>query len=187
MPLAKLDVMEGYSDADKSRLGKAVTDAICFVVPASPDAVVVIIEEHSRANYMRGGQHREPAAALPDPKDIVLAYLEAMEQRDLATAGALLADGFEMHFPNTPAMTQLDELIAWAKPRYQQVHKTYSGIEAFQGVDCAVVFARGMLNGVWPDGSAFDGVRFIDRFEISDGKIRLQEVWNDMGEVRAAR
>ena len=187
MPLAKLDVMEGYSDADKSRLGKAVTDAICFVVPASPDAVVVIIEEHSRANYMRGGQHREPAAALPDPKGVVLAYLEAMEQRDLATAGALLADGFEMYFPNTPAMTQLDELIAWSKPRYQQVNKTYSGIEAFQGVDCAVVFARGMLNGVWPDGSAFDGVRFIDRFEISGGKIRLQEVWNDMGEVRAAR
>ena len=48
----------------------------------------------------------------------------------------------------------------------------------------AVVYARGALSGEWPDGAAFEGVRFIDRFEITGGKIVRQDVWNDIGEAR---
>jgi hypothetical protein len=46
------------------------------------------------------------------------------------------------------------------------------------------VYVRGTLHGRWRDGSAFDGVRFIDRFEIRDGLIVRQDVWNDAGELR---
>jgi hypothetical protein len=42
------------------------------------------------------------------------------------------------------------------------------------------------LEGVWPDGSVFAGVRFIDRFVLVDGLIQQQDVWNDPAEARPA-
>ena len=41
--------------------------------------------------------------------------------------------------------------------------------------------------GEWPDGTAFEGIRFIDRFVVVDGKITDQRVWNDLGEARRGR
>jgi hypothetical protein len=38
---------------------------------------------------------------------------------------------------------------------------------------------------VWPDGTPFEGIRFIDRFTIRDGKLADQLVWNDIAEVQA--
>jgi len=49
------------------------------------------------------------------------------------------------------------------------------------------VFCSGTLNGVWLDGNAFGGVRFIDRFDVSQGLIRQQDVWNDLGQAQALR
>jgi len=45
------------------------------------------------------------------------------------------------------------------------------------------VYCTGTLEGVWLDGRAFSGVRFIDRFEVAEGRIRRQDVWNDLAEV----
>jgi limonene-1,2-epoxide hydrolase len=132
---------------------------------------------------MRGGQRRAPAPALPDPAAVVMDYLAAMEARDLDRAQAHLGDGFEMVFPGTAPMTTLADLVAWAAPRYRFVTKTYQGVEAFQG-DRAVVYTRGTLAGEWPDGTAFSGIRFIDRFELENGRIMRQDVWNDIAEVR---
>ena len=69
MPVIELHVMEGYSDAEKSRLCEALTDAVRIVVPAPPEAVTVMIHELHPAGYMRGRQHRTPAAALPCPQN----------------------------------------------------------------------------------------------------------------------
>jgi hypothetical protein len=44
-----------------------------------------------------------------------------------------------------------------------------------------VVYIRGTLHGQWPDGTDFAGIHFIDRFELRDGLIRRQNVWNDAG------
>jgi hypothetical protein len=56
--------------------------------------------------------------------------------------------------------------------------------ESWQG-DTTVVYCRGMLNGVWLDGSEFKDIRFIDRFEVVKGKLQRQDVWNDLSEFRA--
>ena len=48
-----------------------------------------------------------------------------------------------------------------------------------------IVYCFGTLNGEWPDGQAFSGIRFIDRFEITQGRITRQQVWNDIAEVVA--
>ena len=186
MPVIELHLIEGYEDSVKTRLSTALTDAVRSVLPAPADAVTVMIHDMAPANYMRGGQNRTPAPALPDPKLLIRRYLDAMEARDLDTARAMLGDGFTMTFPATEPMETLEELIEWAKPRYRFVKKTYDAYEALKGDgDTAVVYCRGTLFGEWPDGTPFDGIRFIDRFEVTGDKITRQDVWNDMAETKA--
>ena len=127
-----------------------------------------------------------PVDNQPDPKAIVQAYLAAMEARDLDAARAMLGAGFSMVFPGTGPMSTLDQLIAWAKPRYRFVTKTYDGFDAMLGdADTAIVYCFGTLAGEWPDGTAFSDIRFIDRFELAAGQIIRQDVWNDIAETKA--
>jgi len=187
MPIVELHLLAGYDAEAKARLGAALTDAVRFVVPAAPEAVTVMIHEMPEAHYYRGGTRRSPAAPAPDPSDLVRRYLAAMEAREIAVAEAMLAPGFTMQFPGAAPMTRLQELIDWARPRYGFVTKTYEGFDAMPGgaAGGAVVYCWGTLAGEWPDGTAFSGIRFIDRFEIAGGLIARQEVWNDIAEVKA--
>ena len=185
MPIVEIHLLEGYDADTKHRLGEALTDAVRLVVPAPPEAITVMMHEMKAEEYYRGGQTRTPAPPLPDPADLVRTYLGLMEAREVAAAEAMLFDGFQMVFPGTQPMTSLQELIDWAAPRYRFVRKTYEGFDAMQGAEAAVVYARGLLSGEWPDGTAFDGIRFIDRFEVAGGKIIRQDVWNDIAEIKA--
>lgn len=183
MPIVELHLMEGYGAEEKRRLATGLANAVRSVIPAAPEAVTVMLNEVARDGYFRDGP-REPAPALPDPTDTVRAFLAAMEQRDLNAAQAHLGEGFTMHFPGTAPMTELADLIAWAKPRYRFVTKSFEGFDTVSGADGSIVYCRGTLSGEWPDGSAFSGIRFIDRFELAGGKITRQDVWNDIAEVR---
>lgn len=186
MPVVELHVLEGYGDAAKRRLGEALTDAVRFVLPAAPDAITVMIHDIPASNYLRGRTVRCPAPALSHPGDIVRDFLAAMERRDLDAARSMLADGFSMQFPGTARMTRLEELVAWSKPRYTFVTKTYERFDAMPGTGGeAIVYCFGTLSGEWLTGEAFSGIRFIDRFEIEGGKLVRQDVWNDMAEARA--
>ncbi|GGB43436.1 hypothetical protein GCM10011316_14310 [Roseibium aquae] len=187
MPVVETHLIEGYTPEEKKRLMKALTDAIRFVVPAVPEAITVLLNERPVCDYMRGGSLRTPAPALPDPSAIVMDYLRAMEARDLDRAGMHLGDRFAMVFPGTGEMTSLTQLIEWAAPRYRFVTKSYEGVEALQGEQSAIVYTRGTLAGEWPDGSAFSGIRFIDRFEVTGGKITRQDVWNDIAETKGKK
>ena len=126
-------------------------------------------------------QSTDPAET--NPAEIVRRYLDAMEDRQLETAQALLAPGFTMTFPGTPPMSTLQELIDWAAPRYRFVKKTYAGVDVAPGPP-TIVYCRGTLRGEWPDGTAFEGIRFIDRFEVAASRITRQDVWNDIAEVK---
>jgi phenylpyruvate tautomerase PptA (4-oxalocrotonate tautomerase family) len=183
MPIIEAHILEGYDPAQKTRLCEALTDAVRFVVPAAPDAITVMLHEMGPDTYMRGGQTRKPAAARLDPKKLVTDFLQAMTDRDLEKAETYLARDFRMVFPGTPPMTCLSQLVNWAAGRYRFVKKTIDRIEAFQAQE-TIVYTSGTLSGEWPDGSPFEGIRFIDRFELADNKITLQEVWNDIAEVR---
>lgn len=184
MPVVEAHILQGYDAGEKSRLTSALTDAVRFVVPAPDEAITVLLHEYPADAYARGGEQRRPAPANADPRLLVKDYLAAMEARDLDTAKALLGDGFQMIFPGTQAMTSLTELIEWAKDRYRFVTKAYEAIEAFHNGRVSVVYVRGTLAGEWMDGTAFDGIRFIDRFEVTGGKILRQDVWNDIAEMR---
>lgn len=182
MPIVTVQILEGYDAGAKTRLGRALTDAVRSVVPAAPEAVTVILQESPGQNYMRGGEHRSPAPALPDAADIVLRYLRAMEDRDLTTAAELLAPGVVMTFPGNHRMTTIDEMIERARGRYRFVRKTYERFDAMG----SIVYCFGTLEGEWPDGTPFSGIRFIDRFELDGGKVARQDVWNDLAEAKRA-
>lgn len=113
-------------------------------------------------------------------------YLGAMEARDLARATAMLAPGFTMVFPGGAAFTRVEELIAWAKPRYRWVKKRYDRFDEAPAANGeTIVYCFGTLYGEWPDGRAFEGIRFIDRFALRGGKLADQLVWNDIAEIQA--
>ena len=184
MPIVTVNLIAGYDPQTKARLGSVLTDAIRSVIPAAPEAVTVILDETAPENYFRGGVARNPAPGSPDPAAIVRDFLSAMEARDLDAARGFIADGFAMTFPGGVRMTSLEELVAFARPRYRFVKKTYERFDSLPGGDLSLVYCFGTLSGEWPDGRAFEGIRFIDRFEIANGGIVRQDVWNDIAETR---
>lgn len=182
MPVIAVTLLPGYSQEAQARLVTHLSAAARSVIPATEAGTTVFIHEASA--YRRDGRiHTQGAHALPAAGDVVRAFLEAVGRRDFGVAGEHLAPGFEMVFPGGQVMRRLEELPAWAASRYQAITKHIERLdEAWQG-DVAVVFCSGTLAGRWPDGRPFEGVRFVDRLELQGGKIRRQEVWNDLGEA----
>lgn len=114
---------------------------------------------------------------------IVRDYLSAMEARDLDRARTYLSEGFVMTFPGGAKLSTPEELVAWSKPRYRSVGKTYERFDEASGSGETMVYCFGTLHGEWNDGSSFSNIRFIDRFIVRNGKLTCQDVWNDMGEI----
>lgn len=111
-----------------------------------------------------------------------VAFLRSMEERDLAAAKTKLSPTFAMVFPGSARYQRLEELVAGSRTRYRQVAKRLDAVESF-AVDAAeVVWVRGTLYGVNSNGVPFDGIRFVDRFELQGGLLVQQDVWNDLAE-----
>ncbi|MCH8111634.1 MAG: nuclear transport factor 2 family protein [Proteobacteria bacterium] len=115
---------------------------------------------------------------------MVAAYLRTMEARDLDGARAMLAPGFEMIFPGNRRYTDIEALIESSKSRYRKVCKVFERFDEAETPDGTVVYSIGTLTGEWNDGTAFSGIRYIDRFLVRDGKFIATWVWNDMAESR---
>lgn len=114
--------------------------------------------------------------------NLIRKFLSAMESRDLDSAKTMLAPDFSMTFPGGFKPSGLEDLVAWSKTRYKSVHKTHDRIDEIETADSTIVYIHGTLYGEWLDGTAFSGVRYIDRFTIRNGKIADQNVWNDTAE-----
>jgi phenylpyruvate tautomerase PptA (4-oxalocrotonate tautomerase family) len=172
--------MEGYGDEVRASLARRLTDAVRATVAAPLEGVTVAIEEVKPANYMRGRVSRTPGEPLPASAEIVRTFLSAMERRDLAAAKTFLADDFRMIFPGNAEFHALEDLVAWSRPRYRFVKKSYETFDECFDETGAVVYCFGTLSGEWPDGEPFEGIRFIDRFTVGNGKLLDQKVWNDL-------
>ncbi|EPX85117.1 nuclear transport factor 2 family protein [Salipiger mucosus] len=114
------------------------------------------------------------------PRTTALAFLGHLAEGAPDRAAALLAPDAVMTFPGGATFRDLAELAAWSAPRYARIAKRIERAEESAGA----VYVSGTLEGAWPDGTPFSGIRFIDRFEVADGLILRQEVWNDMAEHR---
>ncbi len=118
----------------------------------------------------------------PGPEEIVRTFLRLMEARDLDAASTHLADGVSIVFPGGRVFTSLAEQVASSAGRFRGVTKTFEHFDSTSGSGQDIVYVLGTLQGEALDGSAFEGVRFIDRFVLEDGLIVLQMVWNDLAE-----
>jgi ketosteroid isomerase-like protein len=117
-------------------------------------------------------------------KELIQTFLRTMENRDLAAAEAMMAQDAVIIFPSGKRFSNQSEMVASAKGRYQWVKKTFDQIDAFtrdDGTD--VVYIMGTLYGMNNFAVKFEGIRYIDRFVVRDGKIIEQQVWNDLAET----
>lgn len=110
-------------------------------------------------------------------------YLTAMEARNLDAARACVAArDLDLTFPGGRHFSWIDEIVVNSSGRYASIGKTINRRSAWHEGDGTHVLFAGTLHGHWPDGTPFDGIRFIDLFALRDGLIVRQEVWNDAGE-----
>ncbi len=120
----------------------------------------------------------EPARAVAT----VEKFLRLVEARQLDEAAPYLAPGVTITFPGGRRFTSLEEQVAAAAGRFRSVRKVFEKFDAVGDGEEVIVYAFGTLEGEALDGSAFSGVRFIDRFVLVDDRIVDQRVWNDMAE-----
>jgi len=186
MPVVTITLLPGYGHECESRLIQRVALATRSVI-AAPAAGTTVFVQHA-ATYLRDGRvFTGGGPEQPDAAALVRRFLEAMQARDLDAARKWLAPGFAMTFPGSATMTDLEQLLPWARERYTNVAKDYERFDESWSDGVTVVYCSGTLHGAWLDGSAFSGIRFIDRFEVEAGRIRRQDVWNDLAEARAQR
>lgn len=145
--------------------------------------------ETSRALASESG-HADDTVEIPGKYsaiDLVRRFLASLEARDLRAAQTYLEPSATMIFPGGTQFRSLDEFVAWAALRYKSVSKSLENYEVIAEGRTDIVYCRGTLSGTWPDGTPFEGIRFLDRFEVTDGKIVRQDVWNDLGEASCGR
>lgn len=184
MPVVSITLLPGYSKEAQQRLVGRVARSVRSVIAASNAGTTVFVNE--AATYQRDGKvFSQGGTELPEASALVRVFLLLMQERRLDEARQLLAPGFEMVFPGGQPMREFAELLDWAKNRYTRIAKHFERFDECWGDEGTVVYCTGTLEGVWLDGSAFSGIRFIDRFEVAEGRIRRQDVWNDLAEVKS--
>lgn len=186
MPITQITLLPGYAPDVRERLVNHVSAAVRSVI-ASPEAGTTTFVQEA-ATYRRDGRvFSEGGPAHPPAAALVRDFLEAMQMRDLDRARSFLASDFVMCFPGGVRFTALEELVAWGRTRYQGVAKTFERFDECWASDGTVVYCHGSLYGHWPDGRAFEGIRFIDRFLVVNARLVRQDVWNDLAEHASAR
>ncbi len=127
-----------------------------------------------------------PAAArrhdIADPAAIVDAFLEASMRPDPVAAAAFMAPDVRIVFTGGRVFGHASEATAFNAARYRWVKKRIDRNDVVRGEGETIVYSLGTLYGEWPDGTPFEGNRYVDRFVVRDGLIVSQEVWNDSAE-----
>jgi ketosteroid isomerase-like protein len=111
---------------------------------------------------------------------LVREYLETWAERDLPRARQFLAEGFTMVYPGDARFTRLEDLVPHMAQRYRSVRKRFERFDEAPVEGGTAVYCFGTLYGEFNDGRKFEGVRFIDRFTVRDGKLVDHRVWNDL-------
>src|SRR2546421_10756724 len=126
---------------------------------------------------------------MSDAVKIVEEYLRLHMIPDTARARRFCAPEMEIRFPGNRLMHDPAEATAFNRSRYKWVKKKFGPTHVVQGASEAetIVYQTGTLYGEWPDGTPFEGNRYVDRYVVSRGKIVRMEVWNDSAEILLVR
>ena len=126
------------------------------------------------------------------PADIVNEFLRLVMIPDPASARRYVSPDLQIRFTGGRAMRDPAETSALNATRYRWVKKRIERSDTVAGGTAAetIVYSLGSLHGEWPDGTPFEGNRYVDRYVVRHGLIVQMEVWNDSAEwllVRAGR
>lgn len=118
------------------------------------------------------------------PAEIVDEYLRLLMIPDPTAASAFIAPDLQIRFTGNRAMKHPSECSAFNAQRYAWVKKRMERTEVVAGGTEAetVVYSLGTLYGAWPDGTPFEGNRYVDRYVVRNGRITQMDVWNDSAE-----
>ena len=124
-----------------------------------------------------------------DAVRIVEAFLEASMVPDPVRARSYMAPGVRITFTGGRRFADPGESAGFNARRYRWVKKRFERTDVVAGAtaDEAIVYNIGTLYGEWPDGTPFEGNRYVDRFVVSGGRIVRMDVWNDSAEILLAR
>jgi hypothetical protein len=111
-------------------------------------------------------------------------YLRLLMIPDPEAASRLVGPSLRIRFTGGRAMQRPAECAAFNATRYKWVKKRVERTEVVAGGSAAhsVVYSLGTLHGEWPDGTPFEGNRYVDRYELRNGLIVQMDVWNDSAE-----
>lgn len=113
---------------------------------------------------------------------IVSNFLEASMAPDPQRAATFMAADVRITFTGGRVMDSTQAITDFNGGRYAWVKKSLGQFDWTDHPDHTVVYSNGTLYGEWPDGRAFSGNRYLDRFEVRNGKITRMDVWNDSAE-----
>jgi len=128
-------------------------------------------------------------AAVTTPSDetaaaaqIVEKFLVASMIPDPETAARYIAEPLQLTFTGGRKFSHPRESTAFNAKRYKWVKKKMERSDVAAGPGETVVYNIGTLYGEWPDGTPFEGNRYVDRFVGRGGKIVQMDVLNDSAE-----
>lgn len=130
-----------------------------------------------------------PMEMIEDPADIVAEYLRLLMIPDPDAARRFVSPNLVIKFTGGRVMSDPSECARFNSTRYAWVKKRVESTEVMRGAtrEHAIVYSYGTLYGAWPDGTGFEGNRYVDRYVVRHGLIELMEVWNDSAEWLLAR
>jgi hypothetical protein len=118
------------------------------------------------------------------PAELVNEYLRLVMIPDPDAARRFVAPDLRIVFTGGRPMREPADCTAFNAARYRWVKKRIERTDTVAGgtADESVVYSVGTLYGEWPDGSAFEGNRYVDRYIVRRGLITELQVWNDSAE-----
>ena len=125
-----------------------------------------------------------PLSSTSDAAGIVDEFLRLIMIPDPDAARRYVSSQMRIRFTGNRPMSDPAECTAFNRARYKWVKKRFEATEVVAGAtpEHAIVYNRGTLYGEWLDGTAFQGNRYVDRYELRDGLIVTMDVWNDSAE-----
>jgi hypothetical protein len=118
------------------------------------------------------------------PAALVNEYLRLVMIPEPEAARRFVAPDLRIVFTGGRAMREPADCTAFNAARYRWVKKRIERTDTVAGATAeeSVVYSVGTLYGEWPDGSAFEGNRYVDRYIVRRGLIVELQVWNDSAE-----
>ncbi|MDB5602499.1 MAG: hypothetical protein JWN71_4543 [Xanthobacteraceae bacterium] len=113
---------------------------------------------------------------------IVESFLVASMVPDPETAARYISPELAITFTGGRKYSHPRETTAFNAGRYKWVKKQMQRTDVVAGHGETIVYNLGTLYGEWPDGTPFEGNRYVDRFVVRGGKIVQMDVWNDSAE-----